>query len=695
MLLQDIGILKKEITAYNKKHIYTEMDLLRTLPRKYRDYTAFANLSERKDGDYVAVRAVLGKISLKGTGNKFVQLAFIAKDTVTPLWFHVNIFAHKACGYLVNKVYPPYLNRDVVVYGKLTIDPTYGYAITPEKGVGNGTGIEYLDSFINGIYTVYPKIGTVKDESLRRSIKRLIPMQREMLEEEIVSSMPDIPSMPYQTALQKAHFPKTMHEIEEAGKQFVLYDLLHFALEIKELEKEMPTESTIRFSRQEKMNAFIQSLPYALTKSKNDAKDPDTGILSGGQLDAIWHMAEKASSGSRLNALVEGDVGCGKTLVAVCMMILAHENGYQAVLAAPKTVLAEQHYNEIKTYADNLGIVCEYLHAGTSAADKKARKEAIKRIKDGTASFIIGTHSCFSSDVEYKRLGLTIMDEEQQFGAEQKIALYKKSLPGCHTIELSATPIPRSLTMSLYGTKDIIRITEKPAGRLPVMTATRRTMATALAVVEAQLKKGRQAYVVCPAIDDNEDAGFVGVDTIGEKYREYMSERGYKVGIVNGRMKADEFSATIEAFKKNEIQVLVSTTVIEVGVNVPNATIIVVHQAERFGLSQLHQLRGRVGRREYQSYCLLITDDVENERIDAMCTMTDGFAIAEADYRMRGPGNVIGTEQSGESVYIEEAMDYPKLFAAAKTAAEVCTPENMLGFFLQKAYRESEACQNC
>lgn len=693
MKLEELGIEKRQITAYNKKHIHTVEDLAKWFPRKYRDYTEITDVVDHLNGDYCAVPATLMSITVKGTTNKFVRLSFMSRgrhqDKDKPVWINISIFARKMCGYLAGVVYPPYLKKDVILFGKLNFDPVYGYSITPEKDVGNGTGVEFEDKFEKKIYTIYPAVGGIKSQTVEKEIQSVIGMQRELVEPELRKQLN---LSPYTAVLQAMHQPETMKDVETARKHLAFYDLIYFCMGLKKMDTTLTKGSDIVFKNTDLTRKFIGSLPYSLTRKEDRTNliDKKTGILSGGQIDAINHMTMMAQKGKRLNVLLEGDVGCGKTLVAVCMMLLTHENGYQSVLMAPKTVLAKQHYDEISGYARSLGLECAYLHSGTSAADKKERKEALKKIKDGTASLVIGTHSCISKDVEFKNLGLVILDEEQQFGVDQKMALFEKALPNCHSIEMSATPIPRSLTMSIYSSKNIVRITEKPAGRLPVITDYTRDEQDAYNLVKTELDKGRQAYVVCPAIDDNEDVDIIGVDTVGAAYAKVFAPFGYKVGVVNGKMKPEEFKAVIEDFKCGNTHILVSTTVIEVGVNVPNATAIVIHQAERFGLSQLHQLRGRVGRKDHQSYCLLLTKDEDNERVDAMKNLNNGFDIAEADYQMRGPGNIIGTEQSGESAYINEVIACPELFNLARKVVATFDKTNRYGRFLNLVYKEHE-----
>lgn len=689
MLLSQIGMPKKTVTALAKKHIYTIDDLLRWFPRKYRDYRETKDIMDCRDGEYCAVAGKLKKVQVKqGSKGKFLRLSFLSegkKDEFgNEVWFRVDMFVSRYSNFLEGVYTREYYQRDCVVTGKVSKHPVYGISISD-------SAVTLPVLFKNEITAVYPKTGSVKDEDFRSWLEQFLQLTGEVLEDEVRAKTG---LYPYKEALRMIHHPESPKEVEKAKEQFVFYDLFWFYSQLVEMNAHMPDKSEIIFRDASLMERFISMLPFPLTKKAVPVGACCGGnITEGGQQEAIRSMAAITTTGDRLNALVEGDVGCGKTLVAAAMIMLAAGNGYQACLLAPKTVLARQHYEEIGGYCEKMGISCAFLSgAAKTAQEKKEKKETLKKIKEGTIQVIIGTHSVFSKEVEYKNLGLIIYDEEQIFGVDHKIAMFEKGLPGVHTIEMSATPIPRSLSMSVYGNKRICRITEKPAGRVPVQTAawSYDRPGAVTSFMEKQLAMGRQCYVVAPAIEDNEDAGLVGVNTIAEKYHDHFAPLGYKVVIANGRMKDEEFTKAIDSFKSGEAQILVATTVVEVGVNVPNATVIIIEQAERFGLSQLHQLRGRVGRRDYKSYCVLYTNNKENERIAAMERTTDGFEIAEEDYRLRGPGDVNGTDQSGQNAYIEEILTYPHIYEKAKRAVDLCTEQNRYGIMLKMLYAEHE-----
>ena len=689
MQLSELGIPKRSITAMQKKHIHTVEDLLQWFPRKYRDYREIRDILDCSDGEYAAVSGRLMKVQVKqGAKGAYLRLSFLSNKSTFPdgtdVWFRADLFVSRYARYLEKKYSEEYLKKDVVVTGKVCKDPQYGISISEAE-------VELPVLFKNDIARIYPKIGGLKDEDFRSWLEQLLQLQGEVLEDAVRK---ECGLMPFRDALYMMHHPGVPEDIEAAGRQFVFYDLFWFAMQLREMEGRLPEDSDIKLADRTLMDYFLsQCLPFRLTELTSDEREENrkNGVTGGGQMDVIRAMAETAASGKRLNALVEGDVGCGKTLVAAAMIMLAAGNGYQAVITAPKTVLARQHYEEISTYCEACGLKCAFLSSSAKTAEeKRARKEDFRKIESGEIKVIIGTHSCFGKDVTYKNLGLIIYDEEQEFGVDQKMALYDKALLGVHTIEMSATPIPRSLTMSVYSSKDIQRIIKKPAGRIPIQTASCSTDAPVFKFMKGQLEMGRQCYVVAPAIDDNEDAGLIGVNTVAKRYEEHFAPMGYRVVLANGRMKDEEFTEAIDSFKSGDAQILVATTVIEVGVNVPNATVIAIEQAERFGLSQLHQLRGRVGRKDFKSYCVLITADRENPRITAMEKTADGFEIAEEDYKLRGPGDVHGTEQSGQNIYIEEVLDYPELFEKAKAAAEMCTDKNRYGMMLRHMYEEHD-----
>lgn len=672
MHLKEFGLPDKDIAALKKKHIHTVNDLLMRFPRGYRDYREVKPIRSCVDGQYSAVSGKLINTEIRsGSKTKYLRLNLTSGTDR----FRIDFFVGKYYGYL-QKEYSRFVGLDVVVTGKVTVDPVYGMSMSD-------TEIVPAFSFVPGIKPIYPKNGRMKEEDFLFWLEKAMEGRGELLEKRIRK---EEGLMTGEEAFRCMHHPSSWGEIKKAREQFIFYDLLWFELRRRDLESGKPENTSVILSDRALMQAFERKLPFALTSLKDGEKEQPG---EGGQREVLNALADTASSGKRIEAVIEGDVGCGKTAVAAAMAMLCAGGGYQAVVMAPKTVLAWQHAKEIGQWCDMMGVPYEVLIGmPKTAAEKKERKASLERIKRGTAKVIIGTHSCFGKTVEYKNAGLIIIDEEQQFGVEQKAALREKALPDAHYIEMSATPVPRSLALSIYGNRDIFRITRKPEGRKDIQTASCVIEETAFRFMEKQLAAGRQCYVVCPMISENEEDGIDGAEKTAERCRLRFEGLGYRVAMADGRMKTKDFEKEIARFKDNEAQILVSTTVVEVGVNVPNATVIVIENAERFGLSQLHQLRGRVGRREYSSYCIMVTQDRENERIKAMESITDGFEIAEKDLMLRGPGDINGIRQSGQDKYVTEALLFPDIHKKAKKAAEKCTDKNKDGLFLRLAYAE-------
>ena len=674
MHLTELGLEQKDVNALKKKHVHTADDLVRRFPRLYRDYRDIVDPAFCRDGEYQAVGGVMNGAEVKdGAKMKYLRLNFSAGETR----FRADFFVGRA-SYYIRKQYEQYLGMQVVVTGKVSVHPVYGISIANAEVF---TAFEFRP----GIYPVYPKNGKMKEETFRLWLEKCLEMQGEILEKEIRGKYG---LDTYRNTLLKMHHPGSMKELEEAQRQIAFYDLLWFELQRAELESGKPDTTQIVMRTTGVMKDFLGRLPFKMTQMTEEEKEASDGT-SGGQADILNVLVQKAFYGKRVEAVIEGDVGCGKTAVAGAMAIYAASNGYQAVVIAPKTVLARQHAKEIASWCEMMGITCgSVIGTPKSAVERKERKELLKKIREGEISVVVGTHACFGKDVVYKNAGLLIIDEEQQFGVEQKAALREKALPDAHYIEMSATPVPRSLALSIYGNREILRITKKPSGRQRIQTASCVADPPAMRFMEKQLALGRQCYVVVPMIDENEEDSIDGVEKTAKRYSDYFSPLGYKVTTADGRMKEEDFEKSITSFKNNESQILISTTVVEVGVNVPNATVMVVENAERFGLSQMHQLRGRVGRREYKSYCVLVTQDTANERIRVMTNTDDGFAIAEQDLLLRGPGDVNGVKQSGQDKYIAEALIYPDIHKKAREAAAMCTEENRYGTFLKITYNE-------
>lgn len=474
----------------------------------------------------------------------------------------------------------------------------------------------------------------------------------------------------FKDSVSMTHWPKNYWQVLKARERAKVEDLLYFALKLELSSKRNADIHGIALNNFSLMNKYVKSLPYELT---------------GDQKKCVNAVCKKINSRVPVNALVQGDVGTGKTAVAFCLLLIACGSGYQAALAAPYTTLASQHYRDMKEIADMLGLNAVFL---TSDVKGKKKKEALEKIRTGDAQIVIGTHSIFSSDVEYKNLALIITDEEHKFGVVHRESFREKALKGFHQITMSATPIPKSIAATLYDdSMDVISIVEKPANRIPVQTAVCKKDETALKFMASQIKDGHQCYVVCPAIEKNEKLDKMASIAEKEKtYRKYLEDRGMSLAVVTGKLKAEEKQHIMEDFTNGKIDVLMATTVIEVGINVPNATVITITGADRFGFSTLHQLRGRVGRGKFKSYCILQTEE-SNEKLDFMCTTTNGFDIAEKDLELRGPGSMFGERQSGDNYYVSLMLDNQELFKKIKkTAKGLC--ESATGKDIVRRYEE-------
>lgn len=661
MKLKESGKLNtKTANILKRKNLYTDYDLAEFAPIHYTDYRNIKNLNECMVGEQAAVSGTLLKIEKKKTRDYSKSYVFgrIRQDDGT----EASIFAYGVMHKL--DLFAKLVQKKVVVCGKISYNFDFGYSILNPDII-----MEELN-FFPYIKKTYTKFTGMSDKKLRELIYDAVDHAEEMLEPE-VRERDRVPA--YRDALWKIHNPKSPEDVQTGLKRILYNDLLYLAIMMQKNRKESGVKAPALTSVS-LINRFRGAIPFTLT---------------GDQFKAVQYLATTAKDGTPIDVLLQGDVGSGKTIVAVFAMMLAADNGCQSVLMAPRTVLARQHYEEIKGYAEKMGLCCIFLQSGMKA---KERRDALQKIKSGEADFIIGTHSCIGEDVEYKNLGLVITDEEHLFGVSQKDAIRKKADEGLHYISMSATPIPRSIASVLYGdSKKILYIKEKPAGRKEIKTYQCKDRDSMFSFLEAEIMSGHQCYAVCPAIEENEDSGIVSIEEVEREYQKYFSPKGIRIGVVNGKMKKEEIEDVMGAFTRNEVQILLSTTVIEVGVNVPNATVMVIEQADRFGLASMHQLRGRVGRSDLQSYCFLFSNETENERLLTMVNLNDGFEIAEKDMEQRGAGNLIGTEQSGLNKFVESMIRYPKLYEHIKETAAFCVA-NGYGRKLLARYKEHEDC---
>ena len=639
--LSEIGVSSAKQKQFNKKGIYTVEDLANTLPRKYLDYSKRGEIDDNNVGEDISfVGTVITGVKTVGSARDCLKLTLENKDTrekVDVMWFH-QLYKKD----FLDTMY----GREVLCCGKLSKN-TYNksfYFANPQVFTSKITDEEI-------IFPVYSKISGMSDDYFKKTLDAAMSKisVSDYLDEQ---TRKEFRLCEYNGEyFRKIHQPKSQDEINECKRRKIFDDLFYFASKLY-TEANEQTDSPFAANLSENTYKILGTLPFELT-------DDQKNVMS--------EIKARMESGKRLNALVQGDVGSGKTIVAFFSMLLMAESGYQSVLMAPTKVLAEQHYADLCKLCE--GSIFEgrivYLSSGMKA---KERREKLEKIANGDALLIVGTHSVLSETIKYWTLGLVVVDEEHKFGVVQREQLAESAEQGVHMITMSATPIPRSLASVLYGAnKDIFTISQLPSGRKPVITNIVEDDNKIFDFVKSQIKQGRQAYIVCPLIDNETSVDAKSVeDEIKDIELAFASEPEINIASVTGKTKTEDAERILNDFKDNKIQILISTTVIEVGVNVPNATVMVIRDAQRFGLSQLHQLRGRVGRGNYQSYCILSSHEKDNSRLNVMCETNDGFKIAEADLKNRGTGDLLGTLQSGQNRYVELALLYPKFYEKVK-----------------------------
>lgn len=633
--MEQLGIPEKKLKQFHKKKITTLENLVEFYPTDYRDYSTITDLTEGQVCIVARIEAVYSGMS--GSGIHYINAKGTCRGkSVSVVWFNSR--------FLLNDVTIT-KGHEVLIGGKASYNDQYeSYTITSPD--------IYTEDVFGGpcILPVYSKIPGMAVSYLRDCLDKafsILPYKNN-------GNMPylmerEFGLISYREAQYLLHFPKSMKEIAAARRRMLYDDLYVFALAMAKAEQKQCATSFVKISKDEVTREMIGNLPFSLT--------PD-------QRGTVNKLYGKFRSGKPVHALIQGDVGCGKTIVAAIMISLLSENGYQSALMAPTSVLARQHYEELSSLLEPYGIRVLFVPS-LSWLKKKDKAELLNHIKNGDHRVLIGTHSLLSDQIEFHNLGLIVTDEEHKFGVDQREMLLKRASDGIHYLTMSATPIPRSLAGIVYGkTTSLYSIKSMPAGREPVQTAISHSWNTCMTFVRRQLDAGRQVYVVCPQIDDNME----GVLSVKELEKKYVKEFGKEaVCTLSGRNKKSETDKILYEFSHNEKQILIATTVIEVGVNVPNANTIIIHNAERFGLASLHQLRGRVGRGGGKAYCILFSEDRENERLRTMCSTNDGFEIAEADLRIRGAGELIGVAQSGISRYTNQVIhnqnDYQKILA--------------------------------
>ena len=633
--------------AYNilkKRKMETVEDVCQLFPSKYYDFSFINPLNtSRLDKNYAFV-CKLVSYELKKQSSIYIVRCTL-QDIYTQNELCVSWFGTTEMYNVLKKDYRP--GDTCFIGGKLKASNKKNLFFMSNPIIFK----KYDEESDCHIYTAYEKIRGISESNFERIINdclehATIPdkVPRELLHKYNL--------IPKDEAIREMHKPSSVEQIKRAKYRLNMDDLLYFALQLEEKNRNLPAGSVYGIHSLATTTKIIENLPFQLTKDQKSAYE---------------ELVNRIRSGKRLNALIQGDVGCGKTILAFLLMFVMADNGFQSVLLAPTQVLASQHYNELKEMAAPYDIDVVYIANGLK---KKEREAILKSIEDGSALMIVGTHSVLSKEVKFHDLGLSITDEVHRFGVLQREEITTKAKAGMHTVTMSATPIPRSLSDVLLSTTEVFNIQSMPNGRKPIQTAICASQNTIFQFIKKEIEKGHQAYVVCPLIEDKQGA-MEGILSVEQTYAEYTDAFGKgAVAVLNGKMKEDETENVIQSFKDGEIKILVSTTVVEVGVNVPNATVIVINNAERFGLASLHQLRGRVGRGNSPGYCILNSVHKDNKRLIALCKYKNGFQIAEADYALRGSGNILGTEQSGSNYYVELSMRYPNLFSELQKYAK-------------------------
>ena len=623
----DIGSLKgigdKTKSLFHRLGVYQIEDLIRYYPRGFEIYEDPVPISEVEEGKINTIAgSVFGRISV--SGNRSIQItALNLKDltgTIKVLWFRM-----------------PFLRNTLSKGGMLILR---GRVVRKKEGlVMEHPEIYYPASRYeekrHSMQPVYPLTAGLANNTVIKAVRQAletIDESQDILPRRI-SIKHDF--LPYSEAIRKMHFPENKEEFIQARERFVYEEFLVFILSLRRMkESDDRSENGFMLGKRPEIERFLKELPYDLTDAQKK----------------VWNEIQNDMQGSHvMSRLIQGDVGSGKTIIAFLGLLLAGLNGYQGALMAPTEVLARQHYENISGMLEHyhLPLKAELL---TGSMTAKQKREAYERISSGDVSIIIGTHALIQDKVIYHDLALVVTDEQHRFGVKQREALAGKGIRP-HILVMSATPIPRTLAIILYGDLDISVIDEMPKNRLPIKNCVVDThyRETAYRFMKKQVAEGRQCYVICPMVEESESLEAENVQDYSRMLAEEMGN-DIRVACLHGKMKQQEKDEIMEAFGRNEIQILVSTTVIEVGIDVPNATVIMIENAERFGLAQLHQLRGRVGRGKYQSYCIFMSaskSDETKERLDILNHSNDGFFIAGEDLKLRGPGDLFGIRQSG------------------------------------------------
>jgi ATP-dependent DNA helicase RecG len=616
------GVGPKRAVLFKKLGVETLNDLIYFIPKRYEDRSNLKPINSLESDTYQTILCYVVDVQEEKIRNNLTLIKARVRDNTgeaIAVWFNQTYLKN-----ILKKGTRLYLYGNIIRrFGRIEIQ-------NPDYEIADGDETVHTGRII----PIYPLTEGLSQKIVRGIIWNTLNQYLDKLEEFVPLEILDKYGFPdIKGAIQNIHFPDSEESLRKARErlafeEFFLLQLAILRRRMSLLKEEAPV---IKVSRNTE-NKFLKSLPFELTNA---------------QKRVIEDIKRDIASGRSMQRLLQGDVGSGKTVVAAYFLYVVASNGYQSAIMAPTEILAQQHYDRIGPLLSNLGLETALLIGSTKEREKQQIKE---RLASGDLPVVIGTHALIQEDIEFKNLVGVVIDEQHRFGVMQRMALRNKGLSP-HFLVMSATPIPRTLALTLYGDLDISVIDELPSGRLPVATywASSEQRAQVYNMVRKIVKSGQQAYIVCPLIEESEKLEAESAIALAKRMQEEVFPE-FKVGLLHGKMSISEKEEVMNKFRNGDINILVSTTVIEVGVDVPNATLMVIENAERFGLSQLHQLRGRVGRGSLKSYCILISDlnsEEARERIKIMTRTQNGFEIAEADLRLRGPGELNGTKQHG------------------------------------------------
>ena len=655
------GVGPKVGYKFNKLGIFTAQDLMMYFPKKHIDYSSRTLIKNLEEGQTTTVFGYIKSVSTFNTRNNLSVTKVLIKDESGR--FELSFFNAKGNRFVLERMKSQFpVNAGIMVSGVVKRN-NYDNQLTMDKPTYSIMSGEFMEDSVNNnlnlarIVPIYTVCEGLSIKTLRKAIFNAI----ELYKDEIVNIIPDfirerLGLMDKKTAVQQIHFPDTMSNLERARFSLIFEELFLVQLKLIRL-RENTAKNTCSYSLKVQKDGivqkFITSLPFELTS---------------GQKQAINEILNDMDSDTPMQRLLQGDVGSGKTVVATIMLLAAIENGYQGALMAPTEILAQQHYNNLIQWLTPMGLSVG-LFLGSHG--KKVRQKFETDLKNGQTHIAVGTHALIQENVEFNNLGAIVVDEQHRFGVKQRNVLKKKS-QNPQILTMTATPIPRTLALTVHGDLDLTVINELPKGRKPIKTLLTGSHRQVWELIKQQVSEGRQAYVVYPLIDESETLSAKAATIEAERLQNEVFPN-FKIGLLHGKLKNDEKDEVMKNFKEGVYDILVSTTVVEVGVDVPNATVMVIENAERFGLSQLHQLRGRVGRNSLQSYCVLITSSRSQEtreRLGIMTQTNDGFVIAEKDLQLRGPGEFLGTRQSGlPDLIISDIVRDAKILELARNEA--------------------------